>query len=196
MNPDVPDDENPEALLLSPEGSEVLAWLSEVELRDQIAPPPEGVKARLFQTLDRGGRFERFVDPAAELLDLSRQEAQRLLEQVDDPAVWEPGLMPGMELFHVQGGPAVREAITGFVRIKAGVTHPEHEHFGEESALLLQGSCSDAGRILRPGARVMMAPGSQHSFTVRPGPDLLYLAIVHKGFRMGEIELYPGDPRA
>ena len=196
MNPDAPDDANLETLLSDSESSDALAWLSQVELQGRVTPPSPDLKQRLLETLDHGGRFERFSLATAQLLDLPQEQAQRLLDQVDDPAVWGPGLMPGMALFHVQGGPAVREAITGFVRMEAGVVHPEHEHFGEESVLLLQGSCIDEGRILRPGDRVVMPAGSQHSFTVRPGPDLLYLAVVHKGFRMGELALYPGDPRA
>ena len=71
----------------------------------------------------------------------------------------------------------------------------QYEHFGEETVLILQGRCEDGGRVLGPGDRVWMPAGSSHSFTVLPGPDLLYLAVVHGGLRVGQLVLDASDPR-
>ena len=104
--------------------------------------------------------------------------------------------MRGMELLHVQGGRRVAGAITGFVRIEAGLAFPEHEHLGEEAVLIVAGRCEDAGRIHQPGDIVRMPASSRHSFRVCPGPDLVYLAVVQRGMRIGDRVLSATDPNA
>jgi anti-sigma factor ChrR (cupin superfamily) len=102
-----------------------------------------------------------------------------------------------MELLHVEGGPRVKGAITGFVRLGSGVSFPEHEHLGDEEVLILQGSCVDSidHRVSRAGDRVRMPCGTVHSFSVREGPDLVYLAVVGTGLRVNGQELLAHDLR-
>ena len=132
----------------------------------------------------------------SELLLLDADGARRHLDALGDPTAWTPGFLPGMMLFHVRGGPLLAPAITGFVRVAAGECFPEHEHLGVESVVVLQGSYWDVSGIVRAGDRVTQPAGSRHSFTVRPGPDLLYLAVVESGLRIGDRLLEPGDPEA
>jgi hypothetical protein len=159
------------------------------------APLPPGLLARVLETTRSEPRFERFVDPIARLLDVTFEQARQLLARVSDTDGWEPGFLPGIELFHVRGGPRVANAITGFVRVRENVRFPEHEHFGEESVLIMQGRCEERGKIYGPGDEVMMGANSEHAFTVCPGPDLLYLAVVQKGLRIGDMVLNADDPR-
>jgi putative transcriptional regulator len=180
--------------LLESEGADVLPWLGEAQ---NTRRPGQALRDRIVRSATGQGRLARFAEAAADMLDLSREAAQTLLDRVDDPCVWSPGLAPGMTLYHVQGGPRVQGAITGFVRIESGAGFPEHEHLGDEEVLIVQGTCLDSveSKVCRPGDRVRMAAGSAHSFHVRPGPDFLYLAVVFRGIRVGEQELRADDPR-
>jgi quercetin dioxygenase-like cupin family protein len=159
--------------------------------------PSAGLRARILEAATGEGRFERFAAVTAELLDLPVAGAQALLDRLSDPGIWSPGLVPSMTLCHVQGGPRVKGAITGFVRIASGSGFPDHEHLGDEEVLIIQGSCIDSigGKLFAPGDRVAMPSGSIHSFDVRPGPDLVYLAVVFGGIRVGGQELLADDPR-
>ncbi len=188
-----PDDDFLDRFLVESEGADLLSALSEAE----SSQPSQALRARILNTATSASRHARFADAAAEMLDLSRAAAQALLDRVDDPDVWSPGLVPAMTLYHVQGGPRVQGAITGFVRIESGKGFPDHEHLGDEEVLIVQGSCLDStdSKIYRPGDRVRMAAGSVHNFSVRPGPDFLYLAVVFSGIRVGEQELRADDPR-
>jgi putative transcriptional regulator len=160
-----------------------------------VAPSPR-LFERIAATTQTQPRFERFADDVAALLDVPRERALTLLQRLDDGAAWEHGFFPGMVLQHAVGGPAVSNAITGFVRLAEGAVFPEHEHLGDEQVLVLQGRCQDGDAIYGPGDRVAMATGSAHSFSVCPGPDLMYLAVVHQGLRVGQMVIGPEDPRA
>ena len=49
-------------------------------------------------------------------------------------------MLPGMDLFHIQGGPAVADAVNGFVRLAAGLHFPPHTHVGNEKVFVLEGA--------------------------------------------------------
>lgn len=159
-----------------------------------VTPSPS-LFLRIAQATQTEPRFERFADGVASLLDVAREQALTLLRRLDDDAAWEQGFFPGMTLLHAVGGPAVSEAITGFVRLAQGTVFPQHEHLGLERVLVLQGRCRDGDDVFGPGDYVEMAAGSSHSFRVSPGPDLLYLAVVQRGLRVGDTLIGPRDPR-
>lgn len=157
--------------------------------------PPAALKERLLRSVESASRFERFAARVGELCDLARDAAQRLLDSTTDAAKWV--VMPdgAAELFDIQGGPRVAGCVTGFIRMKEGAVFPEHAHVGEERVLVLQGGfIDDDGRRYRAGDEAVRAPDTAHSFTAAPGPDLLYLVVVEKGIRIGEMVLGPGDP--
>lgn len=143
------------------------------------------------------GRLDRFAALVAELLDVSEARASSLLDGIARPDAWIDGPVPGVSLYHVQGGPKVAGAATGFARMSGGVVFPEHEHLGDEVVLVVQGSFEDGvtGRVHRPGDVVRMPAGSAHDFRARPGPALVYLIVLQTGVKIGEHVLRADDPR-
>lgn len=188
------DDDFLDGFLKEHGGADVLSALAKVSPAQE---PSKGLRERVLSAAAVEGRFARFASAVSDMLDLPAQAAQALLDRLADESVWSPGLVPRMELCHVQGGPRVKGAITGFVRIESGAGFPEHEHLGAEEILILQGSCLDSvdQKVLRAGDRVQMPSGSAHSFDVREGPDFLYLAVVFNGLRVNGQELLANDPR-
>ncbi len=165
----------------SPELNEVVSALTD-EL-DPVAPATAS-RGRLLGAL-APDRFQRFAPAVARLLDVPSSVAAKMLSDVDTGDQFEPGPLPGT-LFHwVQGGPRVTKAMTGFVRMPQGTKFPDHKHLGDETVLLIQGSCVDGeGAVARPGDTLVQPQGSTHGFAVRPGPDLLYLAVVFEGIEI------------
>jgi anti-sigma factor ChrR (cupin superfamily) len=166
-----------------------------------LSIPPEApaarAKERLLASVRTVGRFERFAAQVAALLDVGVAKAKEFLARVDDPAAWEEMPLPGVFHFDLEGGPAVADAVAGFVRIQPGQVFPEHGHLGEEAALALQGTCvEDNGRVTRAGDLVRMQPGQQHALTALPGPDFIYLAVVQRGITMFGMEITKGKPGA
>ena len=146
---------------------------------------PSGGRERLLTQLSGQGRFHHFADKVAELLDLGIERARALLDQLDDPSGWVEQI-PGISFLWVDGGPRVAAAVRGFVRVRAGVTFPEHEHFGDERVFVLQGAFEDLERGVRVGVGQgdHMPPGTSHNYRVpADGPDLLKLAVIQKGLR-------------
>jgi quercetin dioxygenase-like cupin family protein len=157
------------------------------------APDPS-VKQRLFERVRAGGRLHRFADRVAEMLDIDVEGARGLLDGIDRPDNWEESPLPDVRLYHLDGGPKVQGAITGFVRIDSQGVFPEHDHTGPETVLIVQGRCRDTfdGRILGPGDVGRMAPDSgTHEVVALPGPPLVYLAVVFEGIRIGETKFGP-----
>jgi len=160
-----------------------------------VEPPPD-LKDRLLSAARLEGRFDRFAARVADLLDVDEAKAKAILDGVGERDNWYGGLVPDVLLYDVDGGPRVRNAITGLLRIPGGVTFPEHEHLGTEQTLILQGSGLDhRGDIWRVGELVVEEPGEPHVIEARPGPDLVFLVVIQNGVRIGDTELGPNDPR-
>lgn len=166
-------------------------------LADADAPPPGDLRARLMSEATVEGRFERFVETAAGILDVDADRMRELLDSTGDPTAWYRSRLPGVELIDLDGGPRVANAIRGFVRMPAGAEFPEHSHLGEEKVFVLQGSFVDgaSGRVYRAGELATMPEGAPHGFRVRPGPDLVYLFVAQTGIRIGDEDISPDDPR-
>lgn len=169
------------------------------QLTDAIAPeheaPDHDLRSRLMAALPHTSRFERFTDAVSQLLDIDTSRARRLLDSLDERSLFNE-LMPGIELFWVEGGPQVANAVRGFVRIAAGVEFPLHEHHGEERVLVLQGSFKDEqqGRMFRPGDLRVMPKGTSHMhFVPDDGPDLLLLSVIEEGVSVGEQRFWPNQ---
>lgn len=143
-----------------------------------VAPPP-GLRARLLATAVRPEhRFAPFAARFARLIDVAHERARELLTSLARPEVWQ-GFLPGVELVHLEGGPAVAGADVGFVRVAAGAVFPEHRHLGEERVIVLQGAYIDSdGAVVRAGDTLTLPAGSSHSFVAAPGPDLIYAVVV------------------
>lgn len=155
---------------------------------DPIAPPP-ALRERLFESISGQGRFARFADQLASLIDVTLERAQKLLDRVLDPSGWETLPIPGATTLWVDGGPAVAACIRGFVRIPAGNAFPHHTHVGDEQVLVLDGCMVDgtSGREFRPGEISTMAAGTSHDYHALAGTtDLLIFAVVREGIDVGD----------
>lgn len=194
-----------EAELVDPFLADLLAEAAEQDVEEmvsaierelaEVAPAPS-LRDALLSAARTEGRFDRFAPVVAQLLDVSEARARELLDGIDRDEVWVDAPMPDVRLYHLEGGPAVAGAITGFVRMPQGAVFPEHEHLGDEAVLVVQGSFEDgvSGQVYRAGDLVRMAAGSSHHFRVRPGPALVYLVVLAEGLRIGEAVIGPYDP--
>lgn len=154
------------------------------------------LRSRVMSTAAETHRFEDLESNIAELLDLSDEQVRPMLLLVDEARSWEPGPRPGVELFHVSGGPAVRDAVTGFVRIQPGLEFPEHEHLGDETVMVLQGLIvDDSGAKHGRGAILRMPAGTRHTTPMAGRIPLVYLAIIQKAVVIDGVILGPLDPR-
>lgn len=149
--------------------------------------PSGDLRLRLMAAVPVSGRYERFAAAVAELLDLGIDRARALLDKLDDASLFSVE-MPGIALCWVEGGPAVANAVRGFVRVAAGTHFPEHAHMGVEKVLVLQGSYTDParGRVFRPGDIDVMDADTAHDYLVpADGPDLVMLSVTQVGLRIG-----------
>ena len=166
-------------------------------LVEPLAPsePSRELRSRLMAALSQTSRFERFADTVSELLDIDRGRAEQLLDQLDNRSLFYE-LMPGIELYWVEGGPRVANAVRGFVRVEAGREFPEHEHHGLEHVLVLQGAFRDPtqNRTFRPGEVSVMPEGTSHMHIVpEDGPDLLLLSVIQEGVSVGDQRFWPNQ---
>lgn len=168
------------------------------ELTRELPPatPSEGLKAQIMSDLAPAARFARFRERVSELIDVSVERAGELLGQIDEIDPWVPGPSEGVELFHIDGGPRVEDAIVGFIKIGSGGEFPHHKHLGTERVFVLQGSFQDSsGTVHGLGDLVVEPPGSEHDFHVCDGPELIYLVVVEEGIEMFGMTIGPGDPQ-
>ena len=157
----------------------------------------DAFRAHLMASLEQTHRFDDLKAQVALLLDVDGEQAARFLLNIDRASTWSPGPIPGVDIYHVEGGPLVEEAVTGFVRLGAGATFPEHEHLGDETVLVLQGALIDShGRQVRAGEAAPMSAGSRHAFRAVGSAPLIYLAVIQRGVRIGDVEILAGDPAA
>jgi len=160
--------------------------------------PPASLRMRLESSLDRTHRFDDLEDIVAELADVPVERARTLLLGIDAPStLWDPGPAPGIDLLSFDGGPRVRDAITGFVRHAPGTSFPEHDHVGDEKVLVLQGAFEDSdGVVYRSGEVATRGPCSPHSYRAVGPLPLVTMAVVQGGVIVGGETILPGDRRA
>jgi len=140
----------------------------------------------LLDSLDPFTRFDRFVGALADLADLTRPEAHRLLARVWDSDHWEPG-PGGSQAWWVEGGPRAANAVRGFVHVRAGERLPDHTHLGFEHVFVLQGhALTSTGSELGPGDLETVAPGNAHGVqALAGGTDLLFFTVAYDGIDFG-----------
>ena len=161
------------------------------------ASPASELKARLMDSVRSTHRFDDLELLVAELADVPPRDAAALLLAVDTDDVWDRGAALGVDVFHFTGGPKVRDAITGFIRMSPGGTFPEHEHVGDEAVLVMTGTIADSGGTLyQPGDVARMSAGSRHSFRAVGQTRLLLMTVVQRGVIIDGQRIPPGDPRA
>lgn len=145
-----------------------------------------GARSRILDVLKPYDRWARFEQAVAALLQVSREEGAAALARIDDTSAWQVQA-PGIALLPVPSGPNAGYAYSGFIRVAAGLTFPQHEHLGEELTYVLQGAFEEDSQGLRfgPGEPALMAAGTRHGFRVPPdGPHLVGLVTLRTGFRL------------
>jgi putative transcriptional regulator len=159
-------------------------------------PSPQ-VRERLLKSLAQTNRFDMFVERVAALIDVGIDKAREILARIDVATTWSNTAVPGIFSYDPPHGPAVADAVVGWVRVQPGVEFPHHEHMGDEAMLVIQGSCIDSyGTVMRRGELARLAPGTAHTFKALPGPDFIYLGVAKNGIVMFGVHMKPGDPRA
>ncbi len=160
--------------------------------------PAEGpLWERILASVARTHRFVAFEAALAKAVDVDLTRARALLASIDDPSAWAAGPRDGVRLLHFSGGPAVADAITGFVLIDAGTEFPEHKHEGDETVIVLQGAFEDDDGVIHvAGEQIDMAPGTGHRFKAVGNVATIQLAVIQKGVWMDGEFLDPSDPRA
>lgn len=144
------------------------------------------MRARILDALHPYDRFARFEADVAGLLQVSREDAAAALARIDDATAWQVQA-PGIALLPVPCGPNAGYVYTGFIRVEAGTTFPQHEHLGEELTYVLQGAFEEdsAGLRFGPGEPARMAAGTRHGFVVpADGPHLVGLVTLRTGFKL------------
>jgi hypothetical protein len=155
------------------------ALTSVAESLPPVAPSEQG-RARLLRSLSSVDRFQPFVDEIARRFDLTVASVRALLAGVDDPAAWQPGPLPSLQLIHFSGGPRVAALDAGFVRVAAGTTFPRHRHLGPELSLVLEGTMRDGDRLFYPGDVLEKQADDVHEYAAGPDRDLVIM-VAHSG---------------
>jgi len=168
--------------------------LGELFARLGALPEPEPSdltqgRARLLAAVSASDeRFAPLFGKLTQFFDLSAEALRAIFVRAANPADWEPGPLPWVSLFHLQGGPAVAGLDTGLVRLKKGMPFPPHRHTDNERVLILEGGYfDDEQRWYGPGDFHDMAQGSQHSLQMNPDQDVLLAVIL-----TGQIEIVGG----
>ncbi len=177
------------------------AGVSEAEAMEVLldslepAPLPATLRARILEATRTESRFASFTAQVAKLVDVTVDTAKELLLGIDREESWGPAAVPAMLLYNFDGGPAVANAIAGFVRMPAGSSFPLHSHLGEETVLVLQGRYRENdGRIVGPGETRVSTTETHHSFEVLEGAELIYLVVAQNGIEIGDRTFGPDDP--
>lgn len=150
---------------------------------DALAPGPfetrqmwQGMTAHLVD----GKQFAHFTAQLTALFDLPAEKVSALLEQMSRAEGWFEGPAPGVEVFPVNAGPKVGDALTAFLKIAPGAQFPHHEHNGSERVLVLQGGylCSSGIEVWRGEVDVREA-GTSHSFIAVEGVPCIAAAVTY-----------------
>ncbi len=160
--------------------AQLFAELSVLSASDISANELEHGRSRLLGTVTQSAeRFAPFFDRLTRFFDLSVEALREVFARAERESEWQPGPLPWVSLFHLQGGPAVAGLDTGFVKLKRGMPFPRHRHKGVERVLILEGSYLDhEQRRYGPGDFHDMTEGSEHSLQMSAEEDVLLAVIL------------------
>ncbi len=163
---------------LRDELAELLGGLSALEIRDEgdLAPG----RARLLQAVSQGAeRYAPLFGKLTQFFDLSVAALRDVFARAELESEWQPGPLPWVSLFHLEGGPALAGLDTGFVRLKKGMPFPRHRHVGPERVLILAGGYHDsADHWYGPGDLHLMEVGTEHALQMNAEEDVLLAVIL------------------
>lgn len=168
------------------------AALTEIEalvggLGQTLVPiqPTPAARDRLLAAVSTEEKWAPFLARVAKLMDLAESRMRAIFAEARDATRWEAIPIPGVQLFHFTGGPAMAGLDTGFIKVDAGSPTPRHRHVGDEYVFVLEGGFVDlvTGVTHGPGELIHHAAGTEHAFQVTEGADLVY-AIVNGGLEI------------
>jgi len=137
-------------------------------------------RARLLASVTQSSeRFSPLFGKLTQFFDLSTEALRAVFTRAADEQAWQPGPLPWVSLFHLDGGPAVLGLDAGLVRLKKGMPFPRHRHVGQERVLVLEGGYHDHDqRWYGPGALHDMPEGSEHALHMGREQDVLLAVIL------------------
>jgi quercetin dioxygenase-like cupin family protein len=168
---------------LQSELSELLASLSALEPAESDQAVLARGRARLLEAVGQGSaleasRFAPLFGALSQFFDLNVAALRALFARAELDSEWQPGPLPWVSLFHLEGGPAVAGLDTGLVRFKKGMPFPRHRHVGPERVLVLEGGYFDDQRWYGPGDLHVMEDGTEHALQIGDEQDLLVAVIL------------------
>lgn len=191
MKPLVPSTELPEFVrelapneTLEDELSELLVSLSALEPAESDRAGLARGRARLLEAVagsaeaHEASRFAPLFGKLTQFFDLNVTALRALFARAEQDSEWQPAPLPGVSLFHLEGGPAVAGLDTGLVRFKKGMPFPRHRHVGPERVLVLEGGYFDDQRWYGPGDLHVMEDGTEHALQIGHEQDLLVAVIL------------------
>ena len=120
-------------------------------------------------------------DKLTQLFDLSGDALRAVFQRAAKPEAWSQGPLPGVLLFHFEGGPRVAELDSGFVRLERGMPFPRHRHTASERVLILEGGYHDHDQHwFGPGDVHDMVGTTEHALSMNPERETL-LAVILSG---------------
>jgi hypothetical protein len=136
-----------------------------------VAPPPL-LRESLLHSLSEINRFTDLQPLLREQLGCSLDDAQLLIDALDDPGAWDDSHYTGVMVM-----PVPHVAHARFVRVVPGVSVP-HEEGTSPRLLLLQGGCRDTEGVgHHPGELLHLQPDEHADLVATAGPDLIYLTV-------------------
>lgn len=163
-----------------------------IEPSGEVATP--ALRSRLLTDIASITPYSLYHDDMARLLQASKGAVNAEMGLMPHPASWVDGPIPDCRLLPWTAESDKEDSIMALVLMESGSHFPMHEHIGDETVLIVQGSLlNDDGKLYRPGEQLHMVAGTSHEFNVPEGLDLIYLAISEKGVRIGDLLIKPGD---
>jgi hypothetical protein len=139
-------------------------------------------RARLLAAVSESSeRYRPLFGKLTQFFDLNADALRAVFTRAQNEQEWEPGPLPGVSLFHFDGGPALAGLDTGFVRLKKGMPFPRHQHVGSERVMILEGGYHDDSQHWHgPGDLHDMSDGTVHALHMNAEHDVL-LAVILSG---------------
>jgi len=149
--------------------------------------PPADLRSRILQDVSAIAPYSLYHHDMAGVLGGTEAGLRKELASMPHPSTWTAGPIPRCRLFPCVAESAPRDAIRTLVLMESGSHFPMHEHLGDETIVIVQGSMQlEDGQVHRPGDVLRMAAGTSHAFDVPTGLDLIYLALVDRGLQIGD----------
>jgi anti-sigma factor ChrR (cupin superfamily) len=144
------------------------------------------LRSRVLASAGAEGRYGRFADRLARLLDLPVDAARTLLAEVEAGVGFQPTPWPGLEMRVVAVGPAFPAAQAAISRLAPGAAFPRHGHVDEEVTLVLEGGLvDDDGVEVWRGEELYERPGTDHAPVALPRGPCIAATVAYGGIVLG-----------